>query len=483
MPEHSDLKNYYRILGVSPRAPPEDVKRAYRRLAKELHPDRHPNAPAATAKFQALNEAHAVLSDPEARARYDAACIATEIPNAPGQPIDPITCSSCGAVSAQPRYIIFWYVISLLFVTSRRTMQGVFCPSCAPKRAVQASAITWMLGWWGFPWGPIWTIGALYRNLLSGTQSADVNAQILGRQALYFWDKGRSDLAATTVDQALRFKIAAALREHLSELKQALPPAPKARLVDRWKLLRGWGFWVQLAPVLAVVAFITWESRSDIIIAIAPQNLAHIGEVRSSVLAEPRSSAPILASVRPFEDFHVLAAWGTESYERVITSHGAVGYLPKSSVIYGDGMTDLRGRCFPLGPVSLTNGMIFRQTTVGPHKLRTTNGLSSDAVVKLRDMTRHTVLSFYITTRSDVTINSVPEGTFMIEFATGHDFSPVCGYFLRDMSSRRFVKPEAFQTQLQGTYRYTSVLEITLNPVIGGTAQTVNTDDTAFDRD
>jgi molecular chaperone DnaJ len=76
MTEHSDLRNYYRILGISPGASTEEVKRAYRRLAKELHPDRHSNDPAATAKFQALNEAHAVLSDPEARARYDAACIA-----------------------------------------------------------------------------------------------------------------------------------------------------------------------------------------------------------------------------------------------------------------------------------------------------------------------------------------------------------------------------------------------------------------------
>jgi hypothetical protein len=50
--------------------------------------------------------------------------------------------------------------MSLILVTSRRTVQGVFCPSCAPKKAFQANAITWPLGWWGFPWGPIWTVGA-----------------------------------------------------------------------------------------------------------------------------------------------------------------------------------------------------------------------------------------------------------------------------------------------------------------------------------
>jgi hypothetical protein len=342
--------------------------------------------------------------------------------------------------------------MSLIFVTSRRTMQGVFCPSCAPKKAVHASAITWLLGWWGFPWGPIWTIGALYRNLLSGTQPADVNVQILGRQVLYFWDKGRFDLAAATVDQALCFNIASTLREHLSELKRALPSAPKERLVDRWKLLRGWGFWVQLAPALVVIAFVIWYNRSDIIVAIATQNLAHVGEVRSSVLADPRAAAPVLASVHPFEDLHVLAGWGTGKYERVITSHGTIGYMPKSSIIYGDGMTDLRGRCFPVGQVSLTNGMVLRQIRAGPHTLKTTNGLSSDAVVKLRDTAGRTELSFYVTAAGQVTIDSVPEGTFVIEFATGRDFSPVCGYFLRGMSSRRFMKAETFETQFQGNY-------------------------------
>ena len=483
MAAHSDNRNYYRILGVLVDASAEEVKRAYRRLAKELHPDRHPNAPDATAKFQALNEAHAVLSDPESRARYDAACIAAETPNEPRQSIDPITCSSCGVVSAQPRYIIFWYVISLLLVTSRRTMQGVFCPSCAPKKAFQASAITWLLGWWGFPWGPIWTIGALYRNLLNGTRPADVNGQILGRQALYFWDKGKPDLAAATVDQALGLKIEASLRARLSELRQALPPAPKAQLIDRWRLLRGWGFWVQLAPTLVIVALVTWGNWDNIIVAVAQQNLAHVGEGRSSVFAEPRPATPVLATVRPFENFHVLAGWGTGGYERVVTDHGTVGFMPRVSIIFGDGVADLKGRCFPFGPVNLTNGLVFRQTRVGPHTLKTTNGLSSDAVVKLRDMAGRTVLSFYVTAGGIVTINNVPEGVFTIDFATGREFSPTCGYFLSNMSTRRFVNAESFETQFQGNYRYTSIVEITLNPVIGGTAQTVSTDDTTFDRD
>jgi hypothetical protein len=330
----------------------------------------------------------------------------------------------------------------------------------------------------------------LYRNLLGGTQQADVNAQILGRQTLYFWDKGRPEFAAAAVDQALRFKITATLREHLSELKRALPPAPKAQFVDRWMLLRGWGFWVQLVPLFGVVipalaplTLTIWNNRADIMVGIEHQNLAHVGEVKSTVLAEPRATAPVVAAIRPFENFHVVADRETDGYERVVTSRGTVGFMPKSSIIYGDGMADLRGRCFPFGPAPLTNGMPLRQSRVGPHTLKTTNGLSSDAVVKLRDMAGNAVLSFYVAAGREVTIDRVPEGTFMIEFATGRDFSPVCGYFLSNMSSRRFVNAESFETQSRANSRYTSVLEITLNPVVGGTARTVSTDDSTFDRD
>jgi hypothetical protein len=226
-----------------------------------------------------------------------------------------------------------------------------------------------------------------------------------------------------------------------------------------------------------------WNNRADAMVGIEHQNLAHVGAAKSSVLAEPRATAPIVATIRPFENFHVVADRGLGGYERVVTSRGRVGFIPQSSIIYGDGMADLRGRCFPSGPVSLTNGTVFRQIRVGPHTLKTTNGLSFDAVVKLRETAGTTVLSFYVAAGGEVTINNVPEGKFTIEFATGREFSPVCGYFLSNMSSRRFEGAESFETQFQGNHRYTSVLKITLNPVVGGTARTVSTDDAIFDHD
>ena len=63
--------DYYKILGVDKNIPQNDVRAAYRKRAKQFHPDLHPNDPKAKAKFQALNEAYDVISDPDKRAKYD----------------------------------------------------------------------------------------------------------------------------------------------------------------------------------------------------------------------------------------------------------------------------------------------------------------------------------------------------------------------------------------------------------------------------
>ena len=70
---HYDPANdYYALLGLTPRATPAQVQRAFHRLAKEVHPDRNPEDQGrATARFQALNEAYHVLDDPDLRREYD----------------------------------------------------------------------------------------------------------------------------------------------------------------------------------------------------------------------------------------------------------------------------------------------------------------------------------------------------------------------------------------------------------------------------
>jgi molecular chaperone DnaJ len=64
-------KDFYQVLGVPDSASQDDIKKAYRRLAKQYHPDANPNNPKAAERFKEISEAHTTLSDSEKRTQYD----------------------------------------------------------------------------------------------------------------------------------------------------------------------------------------------------------------------------------------------------------------------------------------------------------------------------------------------------------------------------------------------------------------------------
>lgn len=67
----ADKRDYYEVLGLQKGASEDEIKKAYRKVAKECHPDLHPGDKEAEARFKEANEAYGVLSDPDKKAKYD----------------------------------------------------------------------------------------------------------------------------------------------------------------------------------------------------------------------------------------------------------------------------------------------------------------------------------------------------------------------------------------------------------------------------
>lgn len=263
----ADPKNYYATLGVDANATPEAIRNAYRLQARRLHPD-HNRSPTATRDFQRLSEAHEVLSDPARRAAYDASAVVQSHLSSEqaDHRHDPVRCSVCEKISAQPRFVIFFRTMSFIAVTTRQPVHGIFCPSCALRKGLQASLVTWLLGWWGLPWGPIYTAESLLRNLFGGKRPATLNATLLAMQARYFATTGRLDLASTLCSVAVSLARTASddpdaskLVSHLQSLQNAIGPGKNGDLKDGWSRV-GKLFLSQLglaASILGLVALIT----------------------------------------------------------------------------------------------------------------------------------------------------------------------------------------------------------------------------------
>jgi hypothetical protein len=262
--DRKDPKGYYAALGVSASASAVQIKLAFRERAKLVHPDLNPDQEgAAKDAFQRLNEAYQVLGNAAARARYDSGVPDRQLgPSASparrpalrpdgAAGLEPMACRRCGAITAQPRYAIYWRVMSYVVGTLRQPIQGVFCRRCADHQALRASAVTWLLGWWGVPSGPVWTAKALWLNLRGGEQPTDINVSLLRHQARYFWSIGHLVPARAALDQALRLVRRPDQRQRLLKLQVVIGPV-HGKLVDRWRPMASWAFYLQLVPAMLV---------------------------------------------------------------------------------------------------------------------------------------------------------------------------------------------------------------------------------------
>jgi len=232
----------------------------------------------------------------------------------------PIACSGCGAITVQPRYTIYWRVVSFVVGTLRQPVQGVFCRSCADRRGLIASATTWALGWWGLPWGPFWTVKALWCNLRGGERPADVNASLLRQQALYFWATGKPVLARAALTQALRMVQRPELRQKLEKMRTLICEPGREQLVDRWRLTASPAFYLHLLPVLAMAAGVVVVTVN--LTASPPSSLRAASPPSPPVAVSPPVTAAVTVPAPAPAHWHVTAA------SLILRDGPGAGHLP-----------------------------------------------------------------------------------------------------------------------------------------------------------
>jgi hypothetical protein len=459
-----DPKGYYAILGVHPNADLTTIKAAFRRRGMELHPDRN-KSPNATSYFQLLNEAYGVLSDPAARAHYDTMALdgpphAAESVAA-NQPPEPIVCSCCGKVTAQPRYTIFYEVKSFIVLTIREPVQGIFCSECAATKALKASAITWLFGWWGFPWGPIYSLQAIFTNMFGGRQPQNVNARLAAYQARVFAALGKTDIARAIALDALAVakKIGSGrpkgdaidegvqLRAQIENFLELLGNRGSGnRLKNAWSLFRR-PFYTQAAIAFFLFGWLGY------FIETAPASQPLKGP--KPYVATPQSYAPQRAAYSGSATAPWESNWSGQQPQRRA---------------YQRPETAPNGQSWPVG-AGYVNG--FQQLhSSGLSKVTVDNSQNgSDVFVKLVSLDgsrAYPARIFFIPAYSSFVLSSVTAGKYDIRY--------------RNLDTGGLSRSEAFSLEEIKTYEGTRFSEVTLTlyKVRNGNMQTYGLDEGEF---
>lgn len=418
-----DAKGYYAALEVRHDASPHAIEAAYKRLL-EIH---HPSAPTCTdggTRFRLINQAYAVLTDLEQRRTYDRQSLmggrqephvtpgAAAAP-ARSQPIEPLRCSSCGEITAQPRFVSYRSVVSVIFATYRKPIQGLFCSSCATKSAWKANAITAVAGWWGFPWGPIYTVIEGFKNACGGSTETAQNEKALLRNAVAFASQGDPKLAYALAEKVSRSPItdrAARARDFMRLLEAREGNQQGLVLDDQWKKSKLSTFG-QLA-ILSVVPLALMA-----LIGLSDTTKSSSRPMATEVPA-PLPTVPSSATENPLLD--------AMNEKPIPTCDREIGNAEK-----------------------LAGSM---QLQASGHVLEIENGSSGDAIIKIRRLPSHKLArSFLVKQNEKASIEGLPDGRYAIQYAYGPQLAADCKSFTHITAAGEFPEGDELLTTREPT--------------------------------
>jgi hypothetical protein len=271
------MVDYYKILEVEYAASKDEIRAAYRRKIKEYHPDTHPGDEYALGMTQAINEAYHTLIDPVKRAEYDdllklyaeqeakpyvfeESTVEPEIPH--------YRCQSCGRQDDTLRVSVFLYVISVLVVTYKKPSIKILCSRCRTKYSVLSNISTFLLGWWGFPFGIIYSLEALYKNMFGGIQPPENNQILLQVLGYDLYKQGRYYAAYEALNASQKIKHDDNIEQFTAYLRTFISPtrAEHSRWdrIGRLKPVFVSGPVTMLCFVLALYLLFSYESSEKI---------------------------------------------------------------------------------------------------------------------------------------------------------------------------------------------------------------------------
>jgi curved DNA-binding protein CbpA len=235
------MRSHYEVLGLSEDASQATIRSTYLKLLHIYHPD-HNSDPLAGARTAEIIEAYSVLGDDTRRKRYDAELhpgasgAGTSTKTQSGPPQKRVVCEMCGAQNSTLRISSFLGVFSLIIVTRRGGKSGIWCERCRVKVAAIWSTITGLVGWWGFPYGPIYTVPALYYNAVGGKQNPANNAAMLRLVAYQLYERGEVREASAAADSSVTLEADRATKQFAEYLK-TIPGSDKAKRTPIFKVL------------------------------------------------------------------------------------------------------------------------------------------------------------------------------------------------------------------------------------------------------
>jgi len=539
--------NYYELLEVDRRASLDVIEAAYRRLALRYHPDRN-TAPGALQTMQQINEAYAVLRDPVKRQQYDDTFVAASTQAGPrssdsaqyghaansrprtAEAVVPTKCQSCGCTDPTLRFAGFPYVISIVFVTMRRGWSGLFCRRCRRNQMMQAKFLSLFLGWWGIPFGPIYTLGAIF-GPSEGKVPADLNAEYLKHLGAYFIDHGDLSAGHDALAASLRYQYDEGLDNVYRTVFRHAPETYKSP--DHGT---GSGFLFGLLAIFTVPLFfwliglfsltsqpdgvasatllpsptmpvISTQGAASAISAATrtftqpPTAVARPTDVARSVLiarptlvARPTSTATPAPSpegrvtsgvlevwqgpgrhypaertvLRQGQLFEVVGQYAGCDWLKIAVEGGVTGWIAHSA-----NRVQLASDCADLPAASFrpANSMLYQDGgRVGLGELRIQNAGNVDTAIYLTDLLYDPSAVAYVRSGGTYTIEGIPDGTYYVFIRSGLEWTG--DRFASADARRRFDDSFEFTTERKSNADHYRIWKISVSPVLGGNAST-----------